>query len=184
MRSVPVAPLLFLLGCNPQIEPSAPTPTAADTDTDTDADSDTDTDADADSDTDTDTDADTDTPVDTGTPCTDDPLEPVGIETYDNAPDLSAGMGSVTPSDPEDYWVFDAVAGEAYEVTIGHAYADGDIDCDLFGPDQHTILAQGGSVTDDEVMTFTATESGPHYVYLLNLSGTCMDYTLSAVQVN
>ncbi|MCB9670097.1 MAG: hypothetical protein H6734_11540 [Alphaproteobacteria bacterium] len=134
---------------------------------------------DADADVDVDVDADTD--ADTDTDCQDDSDEPVlgagnPDEGFDDALQVTSATNRwLTPESPQDYWRFAMSEGNTATVEVTFSSAEGNIDVAIYAPDQ-TLLVEGTSTDDDEVVTVTADVFGGHYLEVYRTVPGCQSY--------
>ena len=109
--------------------------------------------------------------------CSDDPLEP---NDDTSAPRIEPGRYDelvVCPDNPDFYGIF-LRAGDDLTLRLFFTHADGDIDVQLLAPDRTTVLERAISTTDDETLTYTATEEGAHVIRVYGLGGAMNSYSL------
>lgn len=109
--------------------------------------------------------------------CTDDPLEPNDDAA---APRLDPGRIdglTICPGNQDYYGVF-LRAGETMTARVFFVHANGNIDAELLGLDQRTVLMRAASLDDDETLTHTATVTGEYDVLIFSPDSTSNDYAL------
>ena len=81
-----------------------------------------------------------------------------------------------------DVYSIDLTAGEQLTVTHTFVNINGNLDMDLFSPGQEVAIGQGVAYTfgqtDEEILEYTAEESGPHLLLVFNNNETATPYTL------
>lgn len=99
-----------------------------------------------------------------GSPCIEDPLE--DNDTREAArplptpgPDFLIYLRAC-PGD-DDWFSIIAIAGQELQIDVSFSHAEGDIDISLFDPDGNWV-ADAHSVTDDERITYVASETGTY----------------------
>lgn len=85
-------------------------------------------------------------------------------------------------SGEEHYFEIDLDQGDQLEVTMQFDHDGGDLDIDLYNPDQ-MVVDSGTSVSDDETVSVTASQSGTYYVVPYGFLSASNDYELD-VDVN
>ena len=107
--------------------------------------------------------------------CLDDPRERPGDDARAEATRANAGDefedGQIC-TDDVDWFVIDLAQGDALTVSVlfDHDRPEDDLDIFLEDPMELTV-ASGVSFNSDEEITYTAVETGPHYLRVLGLWG-------------
>lgn len=98
-----------------------------------------------------------------------------------DAPALSPGRYEdllLCPGDLDVYGVL-MRAGERLNARILFSHADGNLELQLLGADQRTVLARSVSVTDDEAVTYTSSVAAEYKLVVFAEAGVSNGYTLS-----
>jgi hypothetical protein len=113
--------------------------------------------------------------------CQSDAEEP--NETADDAtavqPGASGPYGLCGPGDTQDWYSFEATAGDQIAVELQFAHrADGDLDLELWPPGGARRVARGFSTTDNESLEFTANADGAWTIGVIGYRGAVNTYRL------
>jgi len=97
----------------------------------------------------------------------------------EGAPEISSGThGPYTVTDGEDHFFAVQVSeGDELEVTANFDHDEGDLDLDLFDPSGSRV-DRSSSVTDDESISVTASQSGTYTIDVYGWSDASNEYTL------
>jgi len=82
-----------------------------------------------------------------------------------------------------DYYAIPLDEGESVSLSMDHDHSEGDLDLAVYDPDQHWVT-NSYSATDDESVTFNATQSGDYYVMVYGYNGASAAYDLSYATTN
>lgn len=109
--------------------------------------------------------------------CTDDAFEPNDDGT---APRVDPGREDglkICPGNQDYFGVF-ARSGETITARIFFVNANGNLDLELLGLDQRTVLERATSLDDDEALTHTATATGQYDLVVFSSDNASNDYAL------
>ncbi len=109
--------------------------------------------------------------------CVDDVFEPNDDV---NAPRADPGRYeglTICPGNSDYYGIY-ANAGDTIRATIYFSQASGDLDLELLGIDHTTVLATSATMTDDEVVSYDATDTGEYKLLVWGPDGSMNGYTL------
>lgn len=109
--------------------------------------------------------------------CTDDLFEP---NNGPDAPRIQPGVYTqmqICPGNPDYYGVY-LSEGERLLVQATFTHAEGDLDLDLIGVDQETVLTRSATTEGTETVNWTATANGVHVVRVYGNQTTANGYIL------
>ncbi|MDY0063169.1 MAG: pre-peptidase C-terminal domain-containing protein, partial [Myxococcota bacterium] len=111
--------------------------------------------------------------------CVDDRLEENDLAA--EATPLAAGstLAGVLCTPDLDWFVIPLNVGERLTATLRFDGAEADLDLELRGPDGRSLAIEDG-IWDEEILTWDAAESGPHYLIVSSYGEESTGYTLEA----
>ena len=98
--------------------------------------------------------------------CSNDPGEPNLDERTPLTPDTPVSA-SLCPAGDADSYVLNLAAGDAFDLQVQFAHADGDLDVGLFGPEGSNFEVTSTSSDDDEQLSGTAPVAGAYALVVL-----------------
>ena len=110
-------------------------------------------------------------------PCPDDLFEPNDDPASPRIEPARYSDLVICPGDPDYFGVF-ARAGDVIHARIEFRHAEGNLDLHLLGRNGRTVLARSTTLTDDELVTVTASTSGDYRVLVVAETAVQNDYTL------
>lgn len=112
-----------------------------------------------------------------GPGCVEDAYEPdAQTDPQELSPGHFADMAVCNGND--DYWRIDVTPGMAIDVEISFPHSVGDVDMSLHRPGSFEMIALSEGVTDNEHITFTATQSETLVLYIYGYEGISNTYQL------
>lgn len=102
-------------------------------------------------------------------------------DSFETAPRVEVPLdveGLTTSDDDDDFYAVSVDQGDRLNVSVEFDHVDGDVDVVVFGPDRQAV-ASSRTATDDEFVSYRATEAGTYYVGVGSLTNETTTYSLS-----